>query len=201
MSALRNVIVIGGSGNVGREILSSLLARKDEFGTISALKREGYPTSDVLQKLAAQGVHVLEADLKDKASLVKAFKGILSLESEPTVGADVVISTVNVPAFEDQYTFLDAAIEAKYTLHMRNTDGRVKRFIPSEFGSNTNLLDVASISYLQPKIKFAHHLEHKAKEGLIDYTLINTGPSPIAYLTSRRFPRIRHQNRFLRTQL
>jgi uncharacterized protein YbjT (DUF2867 family) len=77
MSTLKNIIVIGGSGNVGREILSSLLARKDEFGTISALKREGYPTSDVLQGLAVQGVRVLEANLKDKASLVKAFKGIV----------------------------------------------------------------------------------------------------------------------------
>ena len=52
---------------------------------------------------------------------------------------------------------------------------RVKRFIPSEFGSNTNLPDVGNIAYLQPKIKFAHYVEEKAKEGLIDYTIINTG--------------------------
>jgi len=51
----------------------------------------------------------------------------------------------------------------------------VKRFFPSEFGSNTNLPDVASIQYLQPKIKFAHYVEEKAKEGLIEYTLVNTG--------------------------
>jgi len=76
MSALRNVIVIGGSGNVGREILAALVARKDGFGTISALKREGFPTSEVLQHLENQGVHVLEANLKDKNSLVPVFKGI-----------------------------------------------------------------------------------------------------------------------------
>jgi uncharacterized protein YbjT (DUF2867 family) len=75
MSELKNVVVIGGSGNVGREILNALLARQDEFGTISALKREGYPTSDVLQNLSKKGVHVLEANFKDKASLVAAFKG------------------------------------------------------------------------------------------------------------------------------
>jgi uncharacterized protein YbjT (DUF2867 family) len=80
MSALKNVVVIGGSGNVGREILSALLARKDEFGTVSALKRQGHPTSDVLQRLATQGVHILEADLKNKASLIKVFKGIQSLD-------------------------------------------------------------------------------------------------------------------------
>lgn len=77
MSALKNVIVIGGSGNVGREILGALLARKDEFGTISALKREGFPTSEVLQQLEQKGVRVLEANLKDKESLVPVLKGIL----------------------------------------------------------------------------------------------------------------------------
>jgi uncharacterized protein YbjT (DUF2867 family) len=76
MSALRNVVVIGGSGNVGREILAALLARKDGFGTISALKREGFPTSEVLQHLENQGLQVLEANLKDKNSLVPVFKGI-----------------------------------------------------------------------------------------------------------------------------
>ena len=77
MSALKNVIVIGGSGNVGREILRALVGRKDEFGTISALKREGFPTSEVLQELEKQGIQVLEANLKDKDSLVPVFKGIL----------------------------------------------------------------------------------------------------------------------------
>jgi hypothetical protein len=113
---------------------------------------------------------------KTKLLLSKRSKVSYS-KSELSVGADVVISTVNVPAFDDQYTFLDAAIEAKYASYKRNADCRVKRFIPSEFGSNTNLPDVAAISYLQPKIKFAHYVEHKAKEGLIDFTLINTGPS------------------------
>ena len=94
--------MIGGSGNVGREIIGSLLDSRSDFGTISALKREAVPASEILQKFARQGVQILEANFKDKDSLVKAFKG-----------ADVVISTVNAPAFEDQYNFIDAAIEAK----------------------------------------------------------------------------------------
>ena len=51
MSALKNIVVIGGSGNVGREILAALIEKKDEFGTISALKREGVEVSDILKKL------------------------------------------------------------------------------------------------------------------------------------------------------
>lgn len=76
------------------------------------------------------------------------------------------------------------------------TDNRVKRFFPSEFGSNTNLPDVASLSYLHPKIKFAHYVEEKAKEGLIEYTLVNTGSVQSAKirLTVRRSSRIRSQN-------
>jgi hypothetical protein len=94
---------------------------------------------------------------------------------------------------------------------------RVKRFIPSEFGSNTNIPDVASIEYLQPKVKLARFIEEKAKEGLIEYTLIATGPTPSklhlplflrppslntpSNSWCRRLPRIRHQNRILRPRL
>jgi uncharacterized protein YbjT (DUF2867 family) len=75
MSSLKNIVVAGGSGLVGREILRNLIANKADFGTISSLKRKGFPTSDVLQALESRGVKVLEADFKDKASLVAAFKG------------------------------------------------------------------------------------------------------------------------------
>ena len=34
---------------------------------------------------------------------------------------------------------------------------------------------MASIPYLQPKIRFAHYVEEKAKEDFIEYTLVNTG--------------------------
>lgn len=75
-SALKNVIVVGGSGNVGREILAALVANKDDFETICSLKRKEAPISDILKRFQSQGVKVLEADYKDKASLVSAFKGI-----------------------------------------------------------------------------------------------------------------------------
>ena len=78
MSALKNIIVIGGSGNVGREILAALIEKKDEFGTISSLKREGVETSDILKKLEIKGVRILEANFKNKESLVAAFKGSTS---------------------------------------------------------------------------------------------------------------------------
>jgi hypothetical protein len=51
----------------------------------------------------------------------------------------------------------------------------VKRILPSEFGSNTKLADVASMPYLKAKIKFGHYVEEKGEEGLIEYTMVNTG--------------------------
>jgi uncharacterized protein YbjT (DUF2867 family) len=78
--ALKNVIVVGGSGNVGREILGALLASKSDFETIATLKRKDAPTSDIVKGFQAKGVKVLEADYKDKASLVEAFKGSLCFE-------------------------------------------------------------------------------------------------------------------------
>jgi uncharacterized protein YbjT (DUF2867 family) len=80
MAALKNVVIIGGSGNVGSEILAALLAKKDEFGIISALKRKGFPTSDILQELSARGIRVIEANYKNKDSLVTAFKGTSLLD-------------------------------------------------------------------------------------------------------------------------
>jgi len=103
--AFKNIVVVGGSGFIGREILNGLLEKKHEFGTISSVKREGFPASDVLKKLEPQGVLIVEANYKDKSSLVKAF-----------TGADVVISAVTHAAVPDQILFIDAAIEAKYVL-------------------------------------------------------------------------------------
>jgi uncharacterized protein YbjT (DUF2867 family) len=76
MSELKNIVVVGGSGNVGKEVLAALVANKSDFGTISAIKREGVPASAILQKFEKQGVKLIEANLKDKSSLVKAFTGI-----------------------------------------------------------------------------------------------------------------------------
>jgi uncharacterized protein YbjT (DUF2867 family) len=78
--ALKNVIVVGGSGNVGREILGALLASKSDFDTIATLKRKEAPTSDIVKEFQAKGVKILEANYKDKESLAEAFKGTLRFE-------------------------------------------------------------------------------------------------------------------------
>jgi uncharacterized protein YbjT (DUF2867 family) len=88
--ALKNVIVVGGSGNVGREILGALLASKSDFETIATLKRRDAPMSDIVKGFQARGVKVIEANYKDKASLVEAFKGTPFHLSSDGVGVDGV---------------------------------------------------------------------------------------------------------------
>lgn len=79
-------------------------------------------------------------------------------------GQDAVISIVGGVALGDQEKLIDAAIEAG-----------VKRFIPSEFGSNTpdkRLRDIVPV--FEAKFSTVNYL--KSKESAISWTSIITGP-------------------------
>jgi len=82
-------------------------------------------------------------------------------------GQEVVISFITVTALLDQLKFIDAAVKAG-----------VKRFIPSEFGSNTLNATVQELVffYKQKKI-ILDHLEQTAKENpSFSWTGLATGP-------------------------
>lgn len=89
-----------------------------------------------------------------KAELVKAFKG-----------QDAVVSAVGATGFADQIGLIDAAIEAG-----------VKRFIPSEFSSNT-LNDAVRqlLPLFETKLQVLDHLKAKETTGLT-WTGLWTGP-------------------------
>uniref|UniRef100_A0A0E0JD50 NmrA-like domain-containing protein n=1 Tax=Oryza punctata TaxID=4537 RepID=A0A0E0JD50_ORYPU len=109
------ILVVGGTGYIGRHI-------------VAASARMGHPTTALLRDLAPfdqakarllqsfrdAGVTLLQGDLYDHASLLRAVRH-----------ADVVISAVRAPQVPDQ-TNLIAAI--------KEGGAHVRRFIPSEFG-------------------------------------------------------------------
>lgn len=142
---IKNVAIIGASGNLGPSILNALLA-------------EGSFTVTVLSRLKSKAtfpdsVRVIKTDFSD-ASLIKDF-----------AGQDAVISTVGSEAVASQTRYIDAAIAAG-----------VKRFIPSEFGSDGSdpkALEIAPI--FAPKLKVLRYLEEKASE-TFSYTAVITGP-------------------------
>ncbi|KAK6216839.1 isoflavone reductase [Colletotrichum tabaci] len=103
------------------------------------------------------------ATFPDGAKVVKSDYSAESLE-KVLKGQDAVVSMLPIMALEEQTKIAEAAIKAG-----------VKRFIPSEYGSDSLSDDViAAVPFFQPK---KAHLEWLAtKEAQISWTAIITGP-------------------------
>jgi uncharacterized protein YbjT (DUF2867 family) len=80
-------------------------------------------------------------------------------------GQDAVISTLGGPAFSKQLYLVEAAVKAN-----------VKRFIPSEFGSDTKNPKTAKLPVFADKVAVQEALSTAAANGGITYTTIHTGP-------------------------
>ncbi|KAL6848327.1 hypothetical protein ACP4OV_022455 [Aristida adscensionis] len=115
------VLVIGGTGHIGKHIVPASI----QLGHPTAvLVRDAAPSdpakAQLLKSFSDSGVALLEGDLFDHESLVKAIKC-----------ADVVISVVGPRQVAEQTRIIAAIKEA----------GNVKRFLPSEFGSDVDRVD------------------------------------------------------------
>ncbi|KAF7952683.1 hypothetical protein EAE96_005914 [Botrytis aclada] len=105
------IVLAGGAGNVGREVLEALLASgKHE---IKVFSRKEVPD------LASQGVTVDVVDYLDKTSLVHALEGVDTVLS--------FIITFNDPNNQSQTNLIDACVEAG-----------VRRFAPSEWATRSH---------------------------------------------------------------
>ncbi|KAL5823824.1 hypothetical protein ACOSQ4_021724 [Xanthoceras sorbifolium] len=116
MGEKSKILVIGGTGNMGRFIVeASVKAGHPTF----VLVRESNFTDPVKGKLVENfknlGVTLLSGDIQDYENLLKAIKLV-----------DVVISAVG--RSDNQYNIIAAMKEA----------GNIKRFVPSEFGMNVD---------------------------------------------------------------
>ncbi|GMJ06988.1 hypothetical protein like AT1G75280 [Hibiscus trionum] len=118
MAGKSKVLIIGGTGYIGKFIVEA--SAKEGHPTF-ALVRESTLSDpvkgNIIDNFKNLGVHLLIGDLYDHESLVKAIKQV-----------DVVISTVG-QQIEDQVKIIAAIKEA----------GNVKRFLPSEFGLDSDL--------------------------------------------------------------
>lgn len=145
MSAIKNVTLIGGSGNLGSCILEKLLASK-KFN-VQVLKRSGSSST------FAAGIKVVEADYEDLASLTAAFQG-----------QDAIVSAVSDKGFAGQKIMIDAAIAAG-----------VSRFLPSEFGSNLTNPKCRELPVFGLKVATEEYLIEKSKTSDLTYSFIFTG--------------------------
>ncbi|KAI0518158.1 hypothetical protein F5B22DRAFT_73740 [Xylaria bambusicola] len=80
-------------------------------------------------------------------------------------GQDAVVSNLGFEGLLKQQRIIDAAIKAN-----------VKRFIPSEFGSDTTTPKTAGLAVFADKIATQKVLEEAAAKGAITYTNIINGP-------------------------
>jgi saccharopine dehydrogenase-like NADP-dependent oxidoreductase len=147
-SPIKNVIIIGAGGRLGPSILSAFDA--DAHFTVSILARHSSKSTFP----SHLKVHRIGDDYPE-VELLEAFQG-----------QDAVISTIATSGAVQQKAIIDAAIKAG-----------VKRFVPSEFGSDTRNEKAMAIlpQYFKGKLETVKYLKGKEKEGLT-WTAFVTGP-------------------------
>jgi uncharacterized protein YbjT (DUF2867 family) len=147
MSAIKNVLVIGAGGNLGKPLLQALLANK-AFNT-SILTRKSSSSK------FPEGVKVhTVADDYPTNELVLAFEG-----------QDAVVVAVSRLNVVDQKRFVDAAVAAG-----------VRRYIPAEFGSDSrNPKHQELVPILKNKADVTAYVRSKAS-ATFSWTVLATGP-------------------------
>ncbi|KAJ4808947.1 Isoflavone reductase-like protein [Rhynchospora pubera] len=146
------VLVIGGTGYIGKFITEA--SARSGHRTF-ALVRDTAPSdpskSQLFQKFNDLGVTLIQGDLYNHESLVKAISAV-----------DVVISAVGYAQLPDQTNIIAAIKEA----------GNIKRFLPSEYGN-----DVDRVHAVEPgKSMFAKKAQFRRvveAEG-IPYTFVSS---------------------------
>ncbi|KAL2024910.1 hypothetical protein VTK56DRAFT_3609 [Thermocarpiscus australiensis] len=149
MASIKNVAVLGGTGNLGPAVIRELVSAGF---SVTGVTREA--STDSTPKFP-NGVAVKKVDFNSFDALKAAFDG-----------QDAVVSTVGAPGVSAQKVAIDAALAA-----------RVKRFIPSEFGINTRKVRGTPIGQiLAGKIAIVDYLEEKARENPgFTWTGLSTG--------------------------
>ncbi|UNI18266.1 hypothetical protein JDV02_004544 [Purpureocillium takamizusanense] len=142
-SSIKNVALIGAAGGLGPTILRKLVA-SGAFN-ITAVRRKGSKST------YPAGTTVVDVDFESPDDLKAAL-----------TGQDAVVSLVGVPGLAAQTHIVDAAI----------TTG-VKRFIPSEFGSDLENPLARKLPVFAHKVQVADYLAAKARETSLTYTLVS----------------------------
>ncbi|KAK4490318.1 hypothetical protein RD792_000985 [Penstemon davidsonii] len=118
MAEKSKILIIGGTGYIGKFIVEA--SAKSGHPTFVLLREKTISDpakSNIIDGFKNSGINILQGDLNDKESLVKAIKQV-----------DVVISTVGQMQLADQLNIIAAIKEA----------GNIKRFFPSEFGNDVD---------------------------------------------------------------
>ncbi|KAI1746078.1 NAD(P)-binding protein [Xylaria scruposa] len=143
---INNVVVLGATGNLSPYIVSGLVTAGLKVTVLS--RSQPGPNSAI-----SAAVQVLQSDYT-YTSLVEAFRN-----------QDAVVSTIATKNVQQQMSIIDAAVAAK-----------VRRFIPSDFGSDSSVEDEEHLTvWLKSKQEAVRYLRTKEADGL-SWTSLCTGP-------------------------
>lgn len=142
MSSIKNVSLAGASGSLGRFVLEKLQA-SGKFN-IKILRRQGSSST------FPSGVDVVDVDYESLEAVTAALKG-----------QDALVSTVGMPQITAQNTLIDASIAAG-----------VKRFIPSDYGSDLDNPGVRKLPVYAQKVEVQDYLIGKTKTTDLSYTTV-----------------------------
>jgi uncharacterized protein YbjT (DUF2867 family) len=142
MSPFKNIAVAGASGDLGSAVFNRLVASNKFNLTVL--------TRDSTKATFPEGTKVIEVDYDSLDSLTAALQG-----------QDAVVATVGSLAIPSQDLLIDAAVAAG-----------VKRFLPSEFGSNLAVPSVRNLPVFRTKVIIEDKLIALANEGKISYTFV-----------------------------
>ncbi|KAF9770232.1 hypothetical protein IL306_012247 [Fusarium sp. DS 682] len=142
MSAYKNIAVAGAAGDLGSAVFKALID-SNKFNLTVLTRKDSKSTFP-------QGIKVIQVDYDSLDSLTSALQG-----------QDAVVSTVGSLAIPSQTLLIDAAVAAG-----------VKRFLPSEFGSNLAIPSVRSLPVFVTKVAIEDKLIALANEGKISYTFV-----------------------------
>ena len=134
---LKNVILLGASGNIGGPILSALLGA-NHFNVTVAIRTGSQPPS------YPSSVRTVPIDYDSPSSLATAFQG-----------QDAIVSAVATFATPQQRAVIDAAVAAG-----------VKRFIPSEYGMDSSDRARELVPAIAMKTDTVTYLRTKESQGL-----------------------------------
>jgi len=148
--SLSKIALVGATGNLGPAILKALL---DASYEVTILSREGSTSTDSIGSHPNQ--KIAKVNFGDVNSITAALKGI-----------EGVVSNVASHALLSQKKIIDAAITAG-----------VKRFLPSDFGSDLAVEANRSVPFNKPKVEIHQYLKEKTMDHPdFSYTLVYNGP-------------------------